>query len=134
MLLPLNLPTARDLKNLLKCCSFYYYYYYYHCYYCQIFIQDNTVSCIIYQNIYTVFKSSPVEGLLFVSISMRVLISCKDSSAAAAMNMGVSKVEAEEARDEVSPLEDTPKLRRKGGFKLSPSSTRKKTWRKRRDS
>ena len=30
--------------------------------------------------------------------------------------------------------EDTPRLKRKGGFKLSPTSTRRKSWRRRRDS
>ncbi|XP_065060223.1 protein unc-13 homolog B-like isoform X2 [Rhopilema esculentum] len=42
--------------------------------------------------------------------------------------------DAGEEIDSVSPLEDTPRLRRKGGFKLSPSSTRRKTWQKRRES
>ncbi len=43
----------------------------------------------------------------------------------------------DEAMDSIAPLPeegDNPRLRRAGGFKLSPSSTRRKTWQKRRNS
>jgi len=46
-----------------------------------------------------------------------------------------ARIEEEEMGDEVPGLdEDTPRLRRKGGFKLTPTSMRRKTWQKRRDS
>lgn len=48
---------------------------------------------------------------------------------------GMSKIHEDLGRDEVPYFdEDTPKLKRKGGFKLSPTSTRRKSWRRRRDS